>query len=215
MRPTGSPRRPRMRAALLAAASLGAALALGGCATPATPGGAPPSGIAAPGEVIGQGTVLQVGDGAPMFCLGGVLESYPPQCDGPEIVGWDWDAVDGAEEANGVTWGAYALQGTWDGERFTLTRPAMLLALYDPMPTVDPYEDPANAGTTTESRLLEVQAELNTADASLRPLESGPRNGYLFATWIYDDGDLQHYFDDRYGADVVHVVSALRPVGDS
>ncbi|GAA3742560.1 hypothetical protein GCM10022239_17600 [Leifsonia bigeumensis] len=201
-----------LRTALLAATPIVAALVLGGCATPSTPGGQPPSGIAAEGEVIGQGTVLQVDEAAPMFCLGGVLESYPPQCDGPEIVGWDWDSVDGAETASRVTWGAYALQGTWDGERFTLTQPAMLLALYDPMPIVDPYEDPANAGTNEESRLLEVQAELNTADPSLRPLESGPRNGYLFATWIYDDGDLQRYVDNRFGPDVVHVVSALRPV---
>ncbi len=202
-----------LRIPLLAAAPLLAVLAVGGCATPSTPGGQPPSGIAAHGEVIGQGTVLQVDeDAAPMFCLGGVLQTRPPQCDGPEIVGWDWDAVEGAETANGVTWGAYALQGNWDGERFTLTRPAILLALYDPMAIVDPYEDPANAGTNTESRLLEVQAELNTADASLRPLESAPRNGYLFATWIYDDGDLQRYVDDRFGPDVVHVVSALRPV---
>ena len=204
-----------LRIPLLAAAPLLAALALGGCATPSMPGGQPPSGIAAEGEVLGQGTVLQVGDAAPMFCLGGILQSYPPQCDGPEIVGWDWDDVDGAETASGVTWGAYALQGTWDGERFTLTQPAMLLALYDPMPIVDPYEDAANAGANEESHLLEVQTELNTADASLRPLESGPRNGYLFAPWIYDDGALQRYVDDRFGPDVVHVVSALRLVEGS
>src|SRR5262245_9982995 len=33
------------------------------------------------------------GDDATYLCLGGVLESLPPQCSGPEIVGWDWDAV--------------------------------------------------------------------------------------------------------------------------
>ncbi len=208
---TTSIRRPFRRHALLAAAPIIAALALGGCATPSLPGGQPPSGIAAGGEVIGQGTVLQVDEAAPMFCLGAVMESYPPQCDGPEIVGWDWDDVEGAETASGVTWGAYALQGTWDGERFTVTQPAMLLALYDPMPFVDPYTDPEMAGTNEESRLLEIQEELS-ADPELRPLTSAPQNGYLFATYIHDDGDIQSFFDDRYGPDVVHVVSALRPV---
>lgn len=208
---TTSTRRHLRRHALLAAAPLIAALALSGCATTASPGGQPPSGIAAEGEVLGQGTVLQVGDAAPMFCLGGVLQSRPPQCDGPEIVGWDWKSVDGAETASGVTWGAYALQGTWDGERFTLTQPAMLLALYDPMPIIDPYTEPDNAGTTEESRLLEIQQEV-IADPELQPLDCGPRNGYLFATYLHDNGDIQRYFDEHYGPDVVHVVSALRPV---
>lgn len=203
--------RPLLRHALLAAAPLIAVLALGGCATPSSPGGQPPSGIAAVGEVIGQGTVLQVDDAPPVFCLGGVMLSSPPQCEGPEIVGWDWKGVDGAETAGGVTWGAYALQGTWDGERFTLTRPAMLLALYDPMPVEEPRLDEENAGSTPEDRLLDIQGELSES-AELQPLLSWPQNGYLFATYLYDDGDLQRYLDDRYGAEVVRVVSALRPV---
>jgi hypothetical protein len=36
-------------------------------------------------------TVLQEGDGPPELCLGGVAESFPPQCGGPEIAGWDWE----------------------------------------------------------------------------------------------------------------------------
>ncbi len=206
MRTRARPVRRLLPLALLAAGMLG------GCATPSSPGGSPPPGIAADGEVIGQGTVLQIGDAPPMFCLGGVLQSRPPQCDGPEILGWDWTTVDGAETAGGVTWGAYALQGTWDGERFTLTQPAMLLALYDPMPVEDPSLDEENAGSTPEDRLLDIQRELGES-AGLQPLESWPRNGYLFATYLYDDGDLQLYLDTRFGAQVVRVVSALRPVG--
>ncbi len=213
MNRTTPARRPYLRVAALIAAPILAALAFSACATPMVPGSQPPSGIAADGEVIGQGTVLQVGDAPPQFCLGGVMESYPPQCQGPEIVGWDWDDVDGAETAGGVTWGAYALQGTWDGERFTLTQPAILLALYDPIRIDDPFTDPDNAGLTGTSRLLEIQDELS-ATAALRPLESAPQNGYLFATYLYDDGDLQRYLDTRYGPAVVHVVSALRPIGD-
>jgi hypothetical protein len=68
-------------------------------------------------------TVLESPGQGPELCAGGVAESLPPQCGGPEIAGWDWDAVD-AESASGTTWGEYTLTGTWDGARFTLTEPA-------------------------------------------------------------------------------------------
>ena len=192
-------------------------LLLAGCATtapaapdrPDSPGSvpAPSDAIAAPGQVIGQGTVLQKDGEEPQLCLGGVAESYPPQCGGPEIVGWDWDEVDGEESASGVTWGAYAVTGTWDGTVFT-SESAMLLALYDPMPIVDPLTDPANAGDTPESDLIAIQDELH-ASAPFEVLTSGPQNGYLFVTVIYDDGTIQAWVDDTYGIDKVAVRSAL------
>jgi hypothetical protein len=64
-------------------------------------------------------TVLESPDHGPQLCSA-VAESYPPQCGGPDVVGWDWDAVD-AESANGTTWGAYHVVGTWDDGTFTLT----------------------------------------------------------------------------------------------
>ena len=173
---------------------------------------APGATIAAEGEVTGQGTVLQVEGKEVNLCLGAVMESYPPQCSGPEVLGWDWASVDGAESANGVTWGTYAVQGTWDGKRFTVTQPPIMLALYDPMVVPDPKRDPANAGETAEADLLRIQAEvheLGTVDV----LQSGPENGYLFVGVVYDDGQIQQYFDQLYGSDVVVVESALRPVG--
>lgn len=69
-------------------------------------------------------TVLESPDHGPQLCLGIVLESYPPQCGGPDVIGWDWHAVDGEEAANGTTWGTYTVVGTWDGEALTLTEPA-------------------------------------------------------------------------------------------
>jgi hypothetical protein len=192
-------------------------LFLAGCGQPISGGGIdinppmPPATIPAAGEVLGQGTVLQL-DGEPAeFCLGAVAESYPPQCSGPEIVGWDWATVDGAESASSVTWGTYAVQGTWDGERMTVTQPPIMLALYDPMMVPDPFRDPANAGDTAEAELLRIQAEVHELD-SLNSLYSGVENGYLFVSVIYDDGQVQDYFDELYGPDVVVVESALRPV---
>jgi hypothetical protein len=67
-------------------------------------------------------TVLESPDHGPQLCAA-VAESYPPQCGGPDIVGWDWSDVDGEESANGTTWGSYRVVGTWDGGRLTLTEP--------------------------------------------------------------------------------------------
>lgn len=98
---------------------------LGACAS-STPGG--PASPAPPTDsdtrYAAQATILQPADSEPMLCLGGVMESYPPQCGGPVVVGLDWDDVPDAETASGVTWGSAWVVGTYDGETFTLTEPA-------------------------------------------------------------------------------------------
>lgn len=198
------------------------ALLLCGCASPVGPDygadglqitpEAPPATIAAEGEVLGQGTVLQI-DGEPVkLCLGAVMESYPPQCSGPEVVGWDWASVDGAEASSGVTWGTYAVQGNWDGERMTVTEPAIMLALYDPMMVPDPLRDPAHAGSTSATELRGIHIDLHKTGA-FPVVASVTENGYLFVTVNYDDGQLQAYVDELYGPDTLVVESALRPVG--
>jgi hypothetical protein len=199
------------------------ALILVGCAgspiniQPAGPGDrvADGNGIAAAGEVSGQGTVLQIEGQTPQLCLGAVAESYPPQCGGPEILEWDWDAADLEETASGVTWGTYAVVGTWDGTRFTLTQPAIPLALYDPMPfDPDPRTDPANAADNSEATLLSIQEDLaDDVNSGANPwpiLSSMPENGYLFVTVEYDDGTIQAYYDGLYGPDTIAIQSALR-----
>jgi len=198
------------------AAGIAALILLAGCATTTAPGSDGPGSsvdldaIPAPGEVIGQGTVLQKdGEGA-QLCLGAVAESYPPQCTGETLAGWDWDAVDGEESASGVTWGAYAVTGTWDGSVFT-TNSAVMLALYDPMPVVDPLTEPANAGDTPEGELLELQRQI-TDDAPFDTLTSWTENGYLFVSVIYDDGTVQNWVDAAYGVERVAVRGALRDV---
>lgn len=197
------------------AASVALLTLLAGCASTTAPGAsdgtgdvpAPSDAIAAPGQVIAQATVLQKDDEPAQLCLGAVAESYPPKCSGPEVEGWDWETVDGEESASGVTWGAYAVTGTWDGTVFT-AESAVMLALYDPMPVVDPLTDPANAGDTPEDELLSIQ-EAITASAPITVLSSVPDNGYLFVTVIYDDGTVQAWADETYGLDTVAVRSAL------
>lgn len=192
-------------------ATLIAIAMLGGCASPAAPGAQPPAEIAAHGEVVGQGTVLQQGDSAPQFCVGAVTASYPPLCSGPDVVGWDWTRIEGHETAGTVTWGAYVINGRWDGKRLTVTQPPMMLALYDPLPIIDPYLNESKQGKTSDSRLADIQKSLNESRA-LRPLSSSTENGYLFVDYLYDAGDIQKYLDNTYGKDVVIVRPTLRDV---
>ncbi len=116
-----------MRTVLLAGVLL-SALAAGGCGS-GEPGAVsgdadlpPVTSIQIdPAQVLeGSGTVLEDAKG-PQLCLGGVAESYPPQCGGIPLVGWDWNAVEGEESASGTTWGDFRVVGTYDGEVFTLS----------------------------------------------------------------------------------------------
>lgn len=204
----------------LAGAGLAGVLLLSACADeggPASGGNrtdnapattAPPT-PAASGPVTAVATVLQEGGNPPELCLGGVAASFPPQCGGPEIVGWDWDAVE-SETAQSTTWGEYTVEGTWDGETFHLTE-ATAAQEEQPEPTEDRRLDPDNPGQagpdTPEGEAHELQ---NEAIEHLDGLSAWTENGYVWVTVVYDDGSIQRYADDRYGADTVAVVSALR-----
>src|SRR5262245_9295944 len=66
-------------------------------------------------------TVLDDGDGAEL-CLGPVAESYPPQCGGPTLIGWNWDDhEDTYEQAGDTRWGQYIVTGEYDLEGQTFT----------------------------------------------------------------------------------------------
>lgn len=219
----------RTRVLVILAATTAGLLALSGCADSAP--GSPPGSTAAPGEfarpaatgeVLAQGTVLQKDGEDPQLCLGSVADSYPPQCGGPPILGWDWTSVEQAESASGVTWGSYAITGTWDAAAFTVTQPPVPLSLYDPIAQIDPRLDPATPGPSEESALRALQEQLHAADyypaqytdwSEAAILGDGQQNGYLVIDVIYDDGSIQQFFDDQWGAGVVIVRSALRPTG--
>jgi hypothetical protein len=147
------------------------------------------------GEVRTRGlvTVLDDGDG-PEMCLGPVAESYPPQCGGPAIEGFEWGDV-GAEEAAGVRWGSYALTGTFDGTTFTVTD-AIPAALYDAMPEepVDGLEaacsEPGGAGGAMTSP--------EDMDATLAAASALP--GYA-STWLTGDTINVAVTEDADGAE--------------
>jgi hypothetical protein len=218
----------RSRGLLLLAGAAAGLVALSGCSGNPAPGGAS---TASPGEfprpaaadeVLAQGTVLQKDGEEPQLCLGAVAESYPPLCGGPPILGWDWASAAQAESASGVTWGSYAITGTWDATAFTATQPPVPLSLYDPLARFDPRLDPANSGASDASTLSRLHDQLNAADYnpgtfadwSESPiLSSWTGNGYLWVSVIYEDGSVQKFFDEQFGPGVVAVQSALQAGG--
>ncbi|MGI5190096.1 hypothetical protein ACQEVI_18290 [Promicromonospora sp. CA-289599] len=184
----------------------------GGTPPDDTPTAAAPPAPAASGQVTTVDTVLQEGDGPPELCLGMILESHPPQCSGLEIAGWDWDAVE-AESALDTTWGTYQVKGSWDGATFRVTA-ATAAPAERPTSPEDPRLDPDNAGAIgpkmSEPEALELQNEVHD---HLGGLSGWIDNGYVWVTVAYDDGSIQRYADDRYGADMVVVRSVLRDIG--
>jgi hypothetical protein len=85
---------------------------------------------------VGSGTVLEPAADEPQFCLGGVMDSLPPQCDGIPLKNWDWRAVDDEERAMGTRWGSYELTGIYDGSTFTVTGPVRPPQYSDPSPEI-------------------------------------------------------------------------------
>lgn len=195
-----------------------ALLSLSACATVSPSAGSPDAPVGqslgslwpAPpeGDVVGQGTVMDTG-GAVELCVGPVMESWPPQCSGIPLEGWSWEGVDGSESQGDIRWGAYAVQGTYDGETLTVTQPPIMLALYDPMMTPDPTG--GKPGKGTEAGVLEIQGALPDV-LGAEYLSSYPENGWLWVDVVWDDGTWQKAADDDYGKDVVIIRSALREI---
>lgn len=132
---------------VILAASLASALALSACGQAPTANGNASTGGDPGGNgdqrYTATGTVLANAEHGPQLC-GVVATSYPPQCGGLDIVGWDWGAVESQTQGD-VQWGEYTVVGTWDGKRLHLTEPPS-----PPRPPEPPAEpgDPADDVTT-------------------------------------------------------------------
>jgi hypothetical protein len=213
------------RRILAAALTLGLALALTSCSDDpapiaADPGGddgatptAPTAPPAAPGQVRSRNlaTVMDrdTSDDEVELCLGAVAESYPPQCGGPFITNWDWDAADVQgmyDEQGSVRWGTFAVTGTWDGTAFSVDE-VIPGPLYDPMVPEEPnYPEPEREYTDPE--LQEISDGL--ADEIAGYQGSYPdQDGHVIVDVTYDDGSIADYVDATYGANVVIINGAL------
>ena len=186
-----------MRTPLLTIALAASAVALAACSTegemravdPAGSGEVPGSETLSPdpsvpptpvpeGKVRTTGlvTVLDPGTG-PELCLGAVAESYPPQCGGPAVADFDFGEI-GAEKASGVTWGSYALTGTFDGTTFTVTD-AIPAALYDAV--AQPEDQPLGAACETPATTDTSMTTPEDMDSTLAAASALP--GYA-TTWL-------------------------------
>lgn len=201
----------------MTALALAAALVVGGCSsddgdtaedpaggTDATHGPMPTDAVAADGEVTTRNPATVMDTGSPELCLGPVAESWPPQCGGPALVGWDWAEHEGDYDQQGdVRWGVFSVTGTWDGTTFTAS------AAEAPEPgAVPPAEEPPAAPTVDLSTddLGEIADEVRTLGGATGAYADDER------VWVdvpYDDGSLQAWVDEEYGDRVVVVTAAL------
>lgn len=176
---------------------------------PDAPTGAPALDLPADVRSRGLVMVMDTGDG-PQVCLGAIAESWPPQCGGPEVLGWDWSEHEIHEKQGRVRWGSFAVTGSWDGTALTVAD-AIPAALYDVMreePEPDPLPTDPPSAAELEAIAEEVAAEL--------PGVSGAQGAYPTEQQVYvdvpfDDGTLQQWADTTYGEHVVVVVPALLP----
>ena len=190
------------------ALALAALLVVAGCGSDGGTTAIDPSGEvpAAPGQVRTRTIVTVMDTGSPELCLGAVAESWPPQCSGPPLRGWDWTEHEGQYMKSGTTrWGQFIVIGRWDGSTFTY-EDAVVRTILDPIDQPTPSYPPASVEHT--------HAELqDIADEVGRSLP-GAQGAYVdrqhvLVDVVYDDGSLQDQVDEEYGAGVVVVMSAL------
>ncbi|MXG91986.1 hypothetical protein [Nocardioides flavescens] len=174
--------------------------------SPSAPPAAPPSPTGTV-RTAGLVTVIDEGEG-PEVCLGPIAMSFPPQCSGPAVEGWDWSTSgQGMHETQGsIRWGSYALTGTWDGSALTVDD-AVPAALYDAAPV--PSEPGSEATVSVIQGADEVVAALQTAVPDAMGVTV--LDGQVHLDVAYDDGSVQDWADATYGPGVVVVTSALLP----
>lgn len=154
--------------------------------------------------------VLDDGESA-KFCLGVVMESLPPQCIGVPLDAWKWDGLAGVESSGNTRWGAYAVRGTYNGERLIMTAPPLLLALYDPA-AAPARECMSGDRSWTDAELAAIQEKVFTTLPIDKALSAEPSDGCVFVDVVWDDGAIQEAVDDAYGAGAVRIFSALQEV---
>lgn len=166
------------------------------------------------GPFLASTTVREQDGAGPQLCVGAVGASYPPACGGPLIANWDWDAVPHQTRA-GVRFGAYVVEGSFDGTTFTLTSP--------PEPFIGQETPRVDDSVDLEPQCSEPEGGwrptdlASTTEASLREaLQLGQSlDGYAGA-WVYEgaqaDDPTDTVLNVRTTADIAVAEQALREV---
>jgi hypothetical protein len=206
-------------AALFALAACGQGAETGGSPEPGSGDTATQSdaGAAVEGTVYqGALTVLQGVERDAAELCGVVAESYPPQCGGLPVTGWDWDAVE-HEEAQGVRWGSYIVTGTYDGKSLVLTE--------DPVPTAEvdmadyphlQYQEPEIGDPAEDLSAEELQAIADELVAEFPRYVYGgwadEQNGVALVDTLLVTPELEAYAAEHFPEDTVAFSAMLRPV---
>jgi hypothetical protein len=158
------------------------------------------------GEVRTVNLATVMDTGTPELCLGAIAESYPPQCGGPGITNWDWKqhGQQMFEQQGDIRWGTFAVTGTWDGTAFAVTA-TIPGPLYDPMP-LEPTAAPSPAASYSADELAAIQTDLEALPGFQGAYAT---EAQVTVEVMYDDGSLQAWADEEYGAGVVLVSPLL------
>jgi|GEM_PF-5479906 len=111
-----------------------------------------PSPVAGPDvELVGTAAIIDDGTGPKMAVE--ILASLPPQGGDIRLAGFDWSMVEGEQSVDGTTWTDFlTINGTWDGEVFTITRPPVTPPIIDrAAPTPTPGCDEATATAASDA----------------------------------------------------------------
>jgi hypothetical protein len=170
---------------------------------PGANGPMPTEPVAADGEVTTRLPATVMDTGRPELCLGPVAESYPPQCDGPPLDGWDWAAYEGDyDQQDDIRWGMFYVTGTWDGTTFTVSsaKPGNVV-----FPTATELPPPPDEPRSADE-LGRIADEVTTLGGAIGAYADDTR---VMVDVPYDDGSLQDWVDEEYGDGVVVVTGAL------
>jgi hypothetical protein len=156
-------------------------------------------------------TVLSSPDHGPQLCSA-VAESYPPQCGGPDIVGWDW-SVAKHQSAHGTTWGTYSVVGTFEDGVFTLTEPPG-----EPLPSPPNEPDPVSACPEPPGGWQVLDPSKATPDDMERAISTAHRlegNGGGWIGWLIPDDEITEQTSqdpDNFVINVAVSVASRSPV---
>jgi hypothetical protein len=176
------------------------------------------AGSSADEGIVYQGalTVYQGKERDSAELCGVIAESYPPQCEGLPVTGWEWDAVE-HEEAEGVRWGSFIVTGMFDGKSLVLTE--------DPVATADvdmddyphlQYQEPEIGDPAEDLSAAELQAIADEITAAFPRYVYGgwadDQNGVALVDTLLVTPELEAYAAEHYPADTVVFSSMLKPV---
>lgn len=177
----------------------------------------PQTGPAASGDAVTTRypvTVIDGGDGAKL-CLGGVAESLPPRCGGPELIGWDWADHDGDyEEVAEVRWGDFKVTGTFDGTDLTVTDAVPADDWTDSASAIDvdftsPCPEPPGGWSSEPMRMF---AESAVFEAAQR--RSDYAGGWVTQRDPRDPYELDQTLADDPEAEVLPPIVNIKVTGD-